>query len=488
MSLVYDNSQVQAHSFNDPVTMSYSCGATAKLLVVLLSGANRVQRLGGGVTYNSIPMTQAGSTYLGSGECNTELWYLISPPTGSSYTISVPNTDTLSTRFVAISFYSNAGIPVTISLNQTTGSDTSTDLPSLTLNNVPDGSAVVNVLAHGAKDVCTANSHTLIGTLYDAGNWNNGNQYHIMTSADNITMTFTATGSDDVANIIASFEEIIDSTSSLSSESVSSESSISSLSSEFSNSSLSSYSSLSSNLSSLSLSSLSESSLSSESSSSSDSSFSISISSESSLSSLSSLSSDSSLSSESSLSSLSSDSSSSISLSSDSSLSSLSSESSESSLLSESSLSSISSVFFESSESSCSLEFLNSGQILTSKVESNNESTDSTTIGNITHVSTCIKLTGTSHIMAWLSLSASVDTANKKGYFAISINGVDSRVIGYHFTDADYQDSIGVVYRTAAPLLPGTYSVKAKWYTQNGIILSGENISLTVMVYETLTQ
>jgi hypothetical protein len=88
--------------------------------------------------------------------------------------------------------------------------------------------------------------------------------------------------------------------------------------------------------------------------------------------------------------------------------------------------------------------------------------------------------------MAWLSLSASVDTADKKGYFAISINGVDSRVIAYHFTDADYKDSVGIVFRTTSTLPAGTYSVKARWYTQNGVALSGENISLTVMAMETV--
>jgi len=88
--------------------------------------------------------------------------------------------------------------------------------------------------------------------------------------------------------------------------------------------------------------------------------------------------------------------------------------------------------------------------------------------------------------MGFLSLSASVDTDNKKGYFAININGVSSQVVTHHFNDADYKDSVGIVFRTVSTLPAGHYSVKAEWYTQNGTVLSGENVTLIAMALETV--
>jgi hypothetical protein len=88
------------------------------------------------------------------------------------------------------------------------------------------------------------------------------------------------------------------------------------------------------------------------------------------------------------------------------------------------------------------------------------------------------------HVMAWMTVSAQAGSANRKGYYAISINGVDSPVLTRNFSNSGARAVTGVTFRTATELTPGTYTVKARWYTDSGTTLSGD-IHLASMVLET---
>lgn len=208
MAFVYDTSaQTASLSTGDPVTLAYTCGTNCKLLVLAVLGQTNAGRTGGAPTYNSVAMTQANSSMLGEAECTTEIWYLRTPDTGSSYDISVPNTGGLSIRLVAVSFTLATGSSAlfNVSSTNTTGAD-----PSLTINSVPDGAACVEALGSGYKDAVGGRTHTQLFDN-DEGAWNDATQYTIKSGAGNLTMSFTQS-SDDVAMVMVAFTTATDAT------------------------------------------------------------------------------------------------------------------------------------------------------------------------------------------------------------------------------------------------------------------------------------
>src|SRR3989304_8018557 len=67
---------------SNPLTASHTCsnGSTVLVLTMDFWGS-----FSGIPTYNGIPMTLAGGYF------STFIYYLLDPPTGSAYTISIPN-------------------------------------------------------------------------------------------------------------------------------------------------------------------------------------------------------------------------------------------------------------------------------------------------------------------------------------------------------------------------------------------------------------
>ena len=203
MSLTRDTKAQSTRGIENPKTLSYICGASCKLLVLLIIGASTAARGGGAPTYNGVAMTQAGSAQAGSAECNSELWYLFNPATGSAYDISVPNSDSLSLRLQAESF-SGTGAQL-FGTPQQTGVSSAT--PSLTINSVPAGGVCVSVLGHGCKNPPTARSHIVIYET-DEGAYSTNGQSGLIAVLGNVTMSWTLAVSDNVAMIMAAFEEV----------------------------------------------------------------------------------------------------------------------------------------------------------------------------------------------------------------------------------------------------------------------------------------
>lgn len=90
---------IQYYSYNhisrtttNPVTGTYNCGSAVRMLIVNIIVDGATLRTGGDPTYNGVTMILAGSAQYGtSPETSVEMWYLRDPPTGATYTISVPN-------------------------------------------------------------------------------------------------------------------------------------------------------------------------------------------------------------------------------------------------------------------------------------------------------------------------------------------------------------------------------------------------------------
>lgn len=190
----------------NPVNVGIDVGATVKLLVLSIYNwdGNTTARGGTAPTYEGAAMTQAGTGQAGAAECYVELWYFLNPTTGASKTVSVPNTGTIN-LYCAVSSFIAASTTATFGTPQQTG--TSSDNPSLTINNVPAGGMTIAVEGDGYKDPPTARSHTSIMEV-DRGVWSANLQYGLIASLSNVTMSYTFGGSDDVAMIMAAFQEV----------------------------------------------------------------------------------------------------------------------------------------------------------------------------------------------------------------------------------------------------------------------------------------
>ncbi len=110
MAIELDGHTKTSGSGAGPHTLSHTCGGSHRLLAVVFTG----MRSGTGswsvtgVTYNGTSLTQAAANESSGSSRNvrTEVWYLVNPPGGSSYTVSVSTS-------VSMMAYSLAAISLT---------------------------------------------------------------------------------------------------------------------------------------------------------------------------------------------------------------------------------------------------------------------------------------------------------------------------------------------------------------------------------------
>jgi len=200
MALTLDT-KAQAISNSNPVVLSYTCGANAKVLVVGLAIEDSLGSGGWGVpTYNGIAMTQVGS--IQSGDVFAELWYLLNPPTGAAYNISVSNSENLNVRIIASSY--NSDLNVALDVYGIWAGITAN--PSKSVITTVDGDAVVDIMGNDLNTVETGRNQTLLYAT-DEGTWNSASQYALQATAGSITFTHTIAAAD-WGFIIAAFKEV----------------------------------------------------------------------------------------------------------------------------------------------------------------------------------------------------------------------------------------------------------------------------------------
>ena len=193
----------QVSGSSNPQTLSYTCGSGTIILVVGLSISSNSARGGGAPTYNSIAMTQADQTRTGgSTNTSTELWYLLYPPTGSAYTISVPNTGTLTMRVIASSYKAAAG---KYSKYDTAGgatdpgtTQTSSSVGPLT---VSSGGVAVDILRKSSTGAATESKTKLYAGGGAAG------QYELLTGTST-TFTWSWATAGYFATSVVAFKEV----------------------------------------------------------------------------------------------------------------------------------------------------------------------------------------------------------------------------------------------------------------------------------------
>jgi len=188
----------------NPVTLSYTCGANTRVLVLGITTASTTVRTGGSPTYNGVAMTQVGSTKVGAAECTCEMWYLINPSTGAAYTISVPNAGGLTVTLMASNYIGASGTSAALDVYNST--QTTVANPNLIVTTTANGEVIVDMFGSGYASVPTANSQTLLYKV-DEGAWCSNAQYALQASAGTINFSWTV-ASDDVAFIVAAFKEV----------------------------------------------------------------------------------------------------------------------------------------------------------------------------------------------------------------------------------------------------------------------------------------
>ena len=200
MALTYRTKASTAGSTSQPVTLSFTIQTGDVLLALCIMQGDDVPRTGGSPTRGAQTFVQAGSTQTGSKEASAAVWYIIDPTVGTA-DISVPNDTPHVLDLSAVSFYGTGAEYFGVSESNTTVAD-----PSLTIDSVPEGSALVNAFGSGYKDLASASDNVL--DTYDYAGYTTQSQYKIAPSTANQTLPWTQP-SDDVANVLAAWEEVV---------------------------------------------------------------------------------------------------------------------------------------------------------------------------------------------------------------------------------------------------------------------------------------
>ena len=157
MTHSFDTKKLLGESSNNPITDTYTCGSTASLLVFHITAVGG-SRAGGVPTFNGVELTQAGST-ITSAEGSTEIWYLLAPPVSSSYTVSIPNTGTLSIQVTISSYVSTSGQSNFDGVQTASGTSTN---PTVSITPSKDGCVIVDSMFSGYANVASANNQNLL--------------------------------------------------------------------------------------------------------------------------------------------------------------------------------------------------------------------------------------------------------------------------------------------------------------------------------------
>lgn len=205
MAHTLDTSAQIAAGTSNPQSASYTCGANATLLVVSLIYANGTRT--GAPTYNGVALIQADQTRKAatSPEACAELWYMLAPPVGSAYTVSVPNPNGLSLEVGISSYIAQAGY--SSMLEMASGGQNTSANPSVSLTTKIAGDVLVAVVASGHDTWApSAQSGTALYNT-DNGSWGGGHQYYLQSSAGAKAMSWTQ-ASDDWGLVVAAFAEV----------------------------------------------------------------------------------------------------------------------------------------------------------------------------------------------------------------------------------------------------------------------------------------
>ena len=202
MAHTFDTSANVAGQTASSVTFSYTCGATASILILGITTAASAGRSVGSPTYAGLAFTQAGSTQTSGGNVGTsEIWYLLAPPTGTANSIVIPNTTTQTIAAVAASFICAPGLQSV--LDVTGGGTGNSANPSVSVTTTSNGAAIFS-MANDANTL-TASGQTLIASGANGGS-NFAAGYSLQATSGAIAMSWTASNGRWASSVMAARE------------------------------------------------------------------------------------------------------------------------------------------------------------------------------------------------------------------------------------------------------------------------------------------
>lgn len=206
MAHTYNSYKASVLSSANPAELTtFNCPAGTSVLILCI-GWNAVSaRTGGSPTFNGVPMVDSGQGQVsqGGGETTVEVWYMLAPPTGTGYTISVPNTGVLSLWLSASCYSSATGVSAFDLSAVATGNSAN---GSVNITPTVDGAAIIAALTSGFRDVPIA-AETALSTQ----DWSNqvfGDQYFMQASYGLKNMAWTIATETWEAIAIA-FKEVV---------------------------------------------------------------------------------------------------------------------------------------------------------------------------------------------------------------------------------------------------------------------------------------
>lgn len=211
MAHTFDGTANAVATTSSPVTISFTPGAGASLMVVGIGINSQTARAGGAPTFNGIAMTQAGTTQLsgtiGGGATSVELWYITNLPIGA-FNVSVPNTGTLQLSVIVSTFKSATGMSaLELAPSQAANTGVGSTNPSVSVTTAyqPGGDVIVDIVTNSGGGVLTASQNLLVESTSGANKV--GAQYALQATTGTVAMSWTA-GSQRWAQIGAAFQEV----------------------------------------------------------------------------------------------------------------------------------------------------------------------------------------------------------------------------------------------------------------------------------------
>jgi hypothetical protein len=191
---------------SNPTTVSLNLPAGTTVLWVSIVAGGTTARAGGAPTFNSVALT-AGNAKANAGgtpETCQEDWYMLAPPTGSAYTLSIPNGGTLAMAITYAYASASAGNTSVYDNKVSTGGSSTNPSTSFT---VADGAIWFGGVGSGAQSWnSTATSGTQINE-WDAGSWGRDSQYGVKSGTGSQTVSWTFGTSEDWIIQAISFKE-----------------------------------------------------------------------------------------------------------------------------------------------------------------------------------------------------------------------------------------------------------------------------------------
>lgn len=199
----------------NPLTASIAIPAGITVLVVLIKTDAATDRAGGSPTYGSLTLNQRSTAQKGaaSPEAGCEFWDYINPLapgllTPGSYTLSIPNSGSLTLRPTVVGFSAKGGGKSKFDAVAGTNNTSANPAPGA-LTPDTDGAALAGIAAGGWQ---TWGPSAQVGTAIantDDGAHGGGEQYLLQSTRAAVDLGWTQATSEDWGAIAAAYSEIL---------------------------------------------------------------------------------------------------------------------------------------------------------------------------------------------------------------------------------------------------------------------------------------